>query len=44
MLKDGRMFACQIMRKKKFNQILLNNAFNVYNMEVLEHFDTENYS
>ena len=42
--KDGGSFACQDMRKKKQNQFLLSNAFNasvVYNIEVLEHFDTK---
>ena len=28
---------------KKKAQFLLSNASNLYNMEVLKHFDTENY-
>ena len=33
-------FACQKMRKKKKNQFLLSNAFNVYKLRLLIHFDT----
>ena len=32
------------MRKKKYNQFLLSNAFNVCNMEVLKHFVTKKYA
>ena len=38
---------CMSKDEKKQNQFLLSNAFNasvVYDMEVLEHFDTENYA
>ena len=28
--KIGRIFACQKMRKKKWNQVLLSNAFSVH--------------
>ena len=41
MLKDGGIFACQKMRKKKQNQLLLTNTFNLYNMEKLKHFATK---
>ena len=37
--KNGRIFACQKMRKKQ-NSSLLNYDF-VYNLRVLEHFGTE---
>ena len=42
--KGGGIFAYLKMRKKKYNQFLLRNAFNLYNMEVLKHFGTENYT
>ena len=37
---DGGIFEFQKMRKKKQNQFLLSNAFNVYSIEILGHFDT----
>ena len=40
-LKDGRIFACQKMRRKKQNPFLLGNAFNVSvvdNLEAVRHF------
>ena len=30
--------------KKEIEKILLSNAFNAYNMEVLRHFATQNYA
>ena len=47
MLEDSEIDACQKMRNKKQNQFLISNAFNasvVCNMEVLQHFGTENYA
>ena len=38
--KESGIFACQKMRKKKQDQLLLSNTFSAYNMEVLGHFDT----
>ena len=37
--KEGGIFACQKMSKKKQDQFLLSNSFNVYSIEVLGHFD-----
>ena len=39
-LKDGGIFVCQNARRKKYSQFLLSNTFNVYNLRVLEYFDT----
>ena len=39
-LTDGGTFACQKMRKKGMEPISLSNAFNVYNLRVLEQFST----
>ena len=40
-LKDGEFL--HVRRWEKKNEILLSNAFNVYNLRALEHFGIEGY-
>ena len=46
-LKDGGIFACQKMTKRKQNQFSQRNDFNasvVYNTKLLDHFARKNYA